>query len=189
MKIIERLKRWYKNLPEGKKYIELVTAALSIPVLLTVLVTNVSNLNTKKTPEQQPAQSVIVTIPTENKEDDNSNEQKEACVKEVGPVSIVYPEEGAVIDQDPIAIDIVYRQGDYCAVVWSYRINNGPWSEYTDKSIYLYNLPSGNKKLEVRVRSIASSDQVFLERNFTYTGAGSVAPTTAADQSSSDSAR
>ena len=40
----EKIKKWYRAMPDKKRYIEFITALLTIPVLLTVLITNLSNI-------------------------------------------------------------------------------------------------------------------------------------------------
>lgn len=91
------------------------------------------------------------------------------CLKEIGPIAIRSPEENATVTSNPLQIFIDYDQGDYCSVVWSYRLNDGTWSEYGDNDIVIYNLPSGKKTLELRVKSIASPASKTLKRTFTYT--------------------
>ena len=44
----DRVLDFVRNMPEKKRYFEFITAALSVPVLLTVLVTNLSNMNKNK---------------------------------------------------------------------------------------------------------------------------------------------
>ena len=41
------IKEWVKDLPERKKYIDVVTAIMSVPILLTVMLTNITNLTHK----------------------------------------------------------------------------------------------------------------------------------------------
>lgn len=187
---LNKLKQAYKSLPEHKTFLEVVGAFLTIPVLLTVIISNVNNLNNmskNKNPDSTekhalvPTQTVIQsktynnetkspqTIPTEfitpsPKVTQNNN----LCKKEVGPIEITYPEEQQVVSTDPLTITISRKSDEYCAVVWSYRINNGSWSDYTDKSLYLYNLSNGEKKLDLKVKSIVSGDEVVISRDFTY---------------------
>lgn len=44
---IEKLKRWYRAMPDKKRYLEFVTALLTIPVLLTVMISNILSLQQK----------------------------------------------------------------------------------------------------------------------------------------------
>lgn len=77
-------------------------------------------------------------------------------------------QQGEIVSENPVNVVIDYSVGEYCAAVWSYRINEGSWSEYDDKSIALFDLKQGTKKLELRVRSIASRDEQMIERIFMY---------------------
>jgi len=92
------------------------------------------------------------------------------CKPEIGPISITSPQEDEVITDNPVSITVNYKKGDYCAAVWSYRINNGKWSDYDDKSIALYSLPQGNVKVDLKVKSIIGDEEQILSRNFVYKG-------------------
>jgi hypothetical protein len=92
----------------------------------------------------------------------------EPCKKEVGPVTISYPTQRQSVSENPVHIVIDYSDEGYCSVVWSYRINDGAWSEYSSNSISLFDMPAGDKKLELRVQSTASKDQEVLTREFIY---------------------
>lgn len=197
--VVEKIKDTYKNLPSKKPYLEVVTSLLSIPILLTVLITNAKNLQNTTTakageitPIVSPVTERVVTIIRESPPKKNTTgtiyptaiptQQNNAtptdppastpiptnavCKKEVGPVNIVSPEEGETVSEDPVSLNISYTVGEYCAAAWSYRINEGAWSSYTDKSISLYNLPAGEKRLELRVKSIASDNEKLLRRKF-----------------------
>jgi len=177
MKKIQDIKQAMSNLPDKKRYAELLTAVLSIPVLITVLLLNINNLRPKtQEPSTIATQSGIPTAssPIPTLQNASPTQQKtptisppQACIKEVGPIEITSPQEGEVITQNPVCIDIQRNNQDYCEVAWSYRINNDPWSEYIDKAICLYNMTPGEKRIEVRVKSIASSNQTILKRTFT----------------------
>lgn len=189
----EKIKRWYHKLPDKKRYLEFVTALLTIPVLLTVIISNVQTL------QKQKAEENISPTPTVNVRDDrppgsprdmNSTTPtltptptvtpSAQCIKEVGPISIVYPGEGSTISTSPLCVDISRTGVDYCAVVWSYRINGENWSDYTDKSICLYGLSAGSKTMELRVKSIVTGAETILTRNFIFQGAGTPTPTSTA---------
>lgn len=188
--VTKKLKRTISQLPNKKQYIELLTAALSVPLMITVLMLNLGNLrqkdnnNSPATPTMSafptmstnitPTNSPIPTVPI------TANPSNPICTKEVGPVEISVPEEGAVVNNDPVCIEIKRPAGNYCEVAWSYRINNNPWSSYTDSTVCLYSLTPGEKNLEVRVKSIASSDQTVLQRTFTVQ---QIEPTTQATNS------
>ncbi|MBP9690654.1 hypothetical protein KBD81_01095 [Candidatus Woesebacteria bacterium] len=97
------------------------------------------------------------------------------CIKEIGPIVISTPDEGAFVTSNPLQITVDYDQGDYCSAVWSYRINEGTWSEYGDNDIVVYNLASGRITLDLRVKSIASAATKTLKRTFTYTNTSATA--------------
>lgn len=175
---VEKVKHWYRALPEKKRYLEFITALLSIPVLLTVVISNVLSLQSRNqtpTPTATPQVSTtsiptprLTVIPTGiNTEPSPTATPSLQCKKEIGPIEIAYPEENSMISTDPVCLDIVREGTDYCAVVWSYRINGSAWSDYTDKSICMYGLPPGEKKLELRVKSIVTGTETILRRTFT----------------------
>ncbi len=181
---METIKTWYRNLPDKKVYVELITAILTIPVLITVFLTNVNNLKKTNQPNnyQEKVLSAnspqVLSITPEEKINPSTSQlaqtketvtpTKEECKKLVGPVEIIFPKENEIVIKNPLCLDISYRKEEYCPVVWSYRINGASWSDYTDKSICLYNLEAGEKQLELRVKSIVSEDETVLRRNFIY---------------------
>jgi hypothetical protein len=182
----------YRKLPDKKPYIEVLTAVLSVPVLITVIMLNLNNLNSQKkesTESNAKVKEQTVYVPIESKTlpkkttnnqpladnpatspEPTAHSSISACKTEIGPVAITSPEESETITDNPVSINVDYETGEYCAVVWSHRINGGSWSEYDDKSIALYNLPKGKIKLEIRVKSIASGGEKILTRNFIYNG-------------------
>lgn len=176
----DKIKQFYKSLPEKKGHVEFITAILTIPVLLTVIFNNVDAINGKKTAGSEQAKQTVTVVPVEVREktaEPKPSNAAEQCKKEVGPVSIASPKEEEAITGDPVTIDIDYQTGEYCAVAWQYRINGGNWSGYTDKSISLYNLSPGEKTLEVRVKSIASGDEKLLTRKFSHVNDTTPTPT------------
>lgn len=176
--LLERIKRWYRRLPDKKRYLEFITALLTIPVLLTVTVSNILNLQSRNqtptpvitqiiTPQSTPQPTIqpsvtATIIPTSTPTPSPSAQ----CKKEIGQVTIADPDENAVVTSDPVCLDIVREGADYCAVVWSYRINGSAWSEYTDKSICMYGLTDGVKNLELRIKSIVTGAETILKRTF-----------------------
>lgn len=182
-KVLEKVRTWYRGLPDKKRYIEFVTALLTVPVLLTVLISNIANINSNKKKDDNITPTIAVS-PTEKVITITERVvEKEAsatptftptptvpkqCIKEVGPVRITSPAEGQLMNNNPVCIKVSYQDGDYCGVVYSYKLNDGDWSEYTDKEICLYNLDPGPKSLELRVKSNQSDDEVSLIRTFYY---------------------
>lgn len=176
-----------KKAPDRKHYLEFITAALSIPVLLTVILVNINNLNASK--KEVTPTPVITSEPREIiiREGSSSNiplekapsVTSEICKKEVGPISISSPKEGSTVSDNPVNF-IIKHNDDYCTSVFSYRINNGSWSEYSSNTPSIYNLPNGAVKFQLRAQSTVSSDQDSLELNFNYAGSAvSVSPTQA----------
>lgn len=176
-----RIKKWYRGLPDKKRYFELISAILAIPVLSTVLLLNLGNLrNEKEKPTPTPAakNSVTVIPVTVDKEAPATPTSTPECKKEVGPVEISSPTEDQTVTQSPVCFNVEYNDNNYCSVVWRYRINNGSWSDYADKSVCLYNLTDGQHKFELNVKSVVSDDQTNLVRNFIYQGGGSTSTPT-----------
>ena len=177
---------WQKflGLHEHKKYLEFFTALLSIPVLVTVIILNLNTLkNTNKNaePTNTPTKGGFFSAPIESEPTtptEVSVTPSAPCKKELGPVNIDSPEEGDTIMDNPVSVVINYDDEEYCAAVWSYRINGSSWSEYDNKSIALYNLPQGKVKFELKVKSVVSKEETTLTRNFTYKGTSTaVTPT------------
>ena len=176
----QRFKKWYRNLPESKKYIEFFSAILGVPVLLTVLILNYNNLkggNNQPTPIPTPKSSVTIIPVTVDKSASPTPTSVPECKKEVGPIEISSPTEDQTVTQSPICFGIEYNDKNYCSVVWAYRIDNSSWSDFTDKSVCLYNLTNGAHKFELNVKSVVSNNQTNLVRNFNYQGATNPTPT------------
>lgn len=181
-KFINKTKKSYKSLPDKKQYIEVFTAALTVPVLLTVIIINLNNLRSTSKPTQvtpAPVQDrqIIVNYPTAAENTIVKQPSTGACKQAVGPISIDYPNENETITDNPVQIEINYVRGDYCAVVWAYRINDGKFSGYDDKSIALYNPPQGSTRFQLKVKSIVTGEEKILTRTFMYKGVFDILPT------------
>lgn len=180
-----RLIRSYRGLPAKKQYVEFFTAILTVPVLLTVIILNVSNLRQEeaKDTKPEPTPRIIISVPDTRSQTETANDTDttanttpaEACKKEIGPVDIASPSEGETVTTNPLIISIDREGEGYCAVVWSYRINSGRWSDYDDKSIALYNPPNGQVTLELRVKSVVTGQERLLSRKFKYEGSDQAA--------------
>jgi len=178
------MKRFIKKIKIGKHHLDWVAGLLSIPVLLTVIILNLNNLNSQKkntsTPESKSTERVIV-VPENNGTKNQSLPTNSLCKKEVGPVSIAFPKEGETVTDNPVCINIEYNDQSYCSVVWSYRINNGSWSEFSNNSPCIYNTPAGDVKFELRVQStVAQNQEKTLTRNFNYQGSSPTSTPSAA---------
>ena len=169
--MMKDIKKFLRTFPR-KHHVEYITALLSVPVLISVIALNFINLqnnNKKNEPSPQTAnQKPIIIEVSGNEEKAPIPTDSPVCKKEVGPIDIPSPKENETVDGNPVCVIIDYPNQDYCSVVWSYRINNGNWSEYNSNSPCLYNLPPGEVKFELRVQSTASQDEEQLERNFIY---------------------
>jgi len=189
-KILNKITEWYKKLPEKKHYVEFITAVLSVPVMLTVIILNLNNLNQQRNSTQKqttnekvvPIQVVITggEKQTEKNENPANTPSPTSCIKEVGPVSILSPRENEVVTKDPVCVTVA-TQSSYCSVTWSYRLDNNSWSDFTDKNVCLHNLSNGNKTIQLKIKSTASSDETTLQRSFIYQG--NTEPTTEATSS------
>jgi hypothetical protein len=176
-RVLHKIAHHYRDIPNKKPYLEFITAILSIPVLLTVIILNLSTLRGNKDNKapSPTTERIYVTIPEAAKA--TPDPSIGPCTPGIGSVSISSPEENEIVTDNPVQITINYKKGSFCEVVWSYRVNNGKWSDYDDRSIALYNLPQGNIKLDLRIKSIVNSDTDSISRNFIYQGS-SVVPTT-----------
>jgi len=174
-----RFKKSVKEFHTKKPHIEFFTALLTIPVLLTVIILNLNNLSGNRAePKAEPKnETIVITQAGNNNEPREVIVTKEACEAGIGDIEIVSPEEDENVSENPVNVDINYNAGDYCEVVWSYRVNNGSWSSYDDRSIALSNLTPGTIKFDLRVKSVVNSSQKNLSRTFIYSGS-STSPTT-----------
>lgn len=172
-----------RKLPNGKAYLEVITAALTIPVLLTVIILNFSNLNNNKKSTPSPTPSVsekVIYVPGQEKNIVTPTSSQN-CKKEIGPVKISFPLEGETVSDNPVYFTIDYNDKDYCAVIWSYRVNGGSWSNYTSNNPVIYNLPNGDVKFELKVQSTVIQKEINLVRNFIYKGSSSPTATSSAN--------
>lgn len=182
---VEKVKNEFKNLPDRKKYAEAISALLTLPVLITVLLLNVNNLkktNTSATalPTAAPTVEVIkeiVNYPTASLQPTPSlmltstpapDTTPQKCTPQIGPVQITSPDDGELVTSNPLTIEIGRTSDAYCAIVWSYRLDNGNWSDYSNTTISVFNLAAGKKKLDVKVKSVVTSSEIILTRNFVY---------------------
>src|SRR5579859_2170149 len=173
-KKITTIKESITKLPDKKPHLDFIAAVLTIPLLVITLYLNLSNLKGKNTASLSPtplaSQSyqnkvntpvseitrIVVTATPQPTANTNT------CIKDIGPIDIVSPTEGQTVSDNPVCIDINYQAGNYCSVVWSYRINNSNWSDYSNNAVCLYNLPAGNNTFELQVKSLSSASTKTL---------------------------
>lgn len=183
--MLDRITDLYHNLPDKKKYIDLVTAALTIPVLISVIVTNLGNLNHNKNKDivsaQVPKPTVERIIIKETESPKPTFEKKETeititptptikCDTNLPTFEIISPVENEKISNDPTCVTLnQIDKGNYCSFLHAYRVNdNSSWSTFSDEPICLYNMASGNIKLEIKIKSISTGTEKTYSRNFTY---------------------
>jgi hypothetical protein len=135
MEKIHEIKSVVHQLPDKKRYAELITAVLSVPVLITVLLLNLNNLRKSNQPTPSNASVVQSTSPiptvsispkitpkvtTKTSVLDPTPtplSTQSPCIKEVGPVTIISPEENEIVTTNPVAIDIERKEKNYCEIV------------------------------------------------------------------------
>ncbi len=180
-----------------KPYIEFLTAFISVPLSITWLFLNLNNIkNVTAGPTPSPSVSPVVTIIKEKEAVTTSSTsvkglnttnpttvvkvvEKEACKEGLGTVKIVSPAEGEVVTGDPVTFTIDYDNSTYCNAAWSYRVNGGEWSGYSDTSLGVYNLPEGPVTFELHVKSVVNDDATTLVRKFIYKSSSSAASSSA----------
>lgn len=173
--MIHRSKEVVKKLPLIKPHLDFIAALLTIPVLVTVIILNFSNLSKNKTtqisptPTQQTQNGRMVTvIPVKPTHTNPTPTDSPTCKQDIGPISIADPTEGDTITANPVCISIDYAGEGYCSVVWAYRINGGALSDYSNNSVCLYNMTAGTVTFELDVKSLVSNQTRILTRTFQY---------------------
>lgn len=180
--------RWIRRTPERKRWFDVLTAILTIPVLLTVIITNIINLQSRNKTETSPLPSttaapIQITIENPTGEGRVSPVAKiatpspsgPACKEGVPEYEIVSPREGEELSNDPVCVVHAAQTAGYCATTWSYRINDASWSPYTDTPVCLYNMASGPIKFELRIKG-ANGEEKTYTRKFVYNKLNSALP-------------
>lgn len=183
--MFKRIKNWYQNLPEKKKWVDLVTASLSIPVLVTVIILNLSNLkkenkNINNNPTATQTEKIIITeiISPTPLSTGIQPSSIPVCNLDPQPFEITYPKEGEKVTVDPVCINLEAQGSGFCPTDRSYRINNSSWSSYLQDPVCLYNMAEGSVMLEIRTKSQVSGREKTYTRNFIYKGGSpSITPT------------
>lgn len=196
---LKKVSDWYRKLPDKKKYVEFVTALLSVPVMVTVIIINLNNLQQSKnastkqqaTPSTTPIQ-VVITGDYDTKKQappplspspyitmsPMPSPTPVECKKQIGPVTILSPQEGEIVTKDTVCITLT-TDSSYCPIIWSYSLNGGEWSDFTNKDICLYNVERGNKTIQLNIKSTVSDETVRLQRSFVYKNIGATPAATA----------
>lgn len=173
---LQKTKDIIKMLPEKKHYLDFIAALLTLPVLITVLLLNLGNL--KKPITQSPAPTptpvnyqATTTVPQVRIVQTSIAPQPTIsgyCTNGIGQIAIVSPQENQTTNTNPVCVNINYDAGNYCGVVWKYKVNGGTWSDYGNNSVCLYDLPSGQNVFELQTKSLVSNSVKTIERTFTY---------------------
>ena len=188
---IEKTKEIIKKLPEHKPKLDFLAAVLTVPVLITVLILNLSNLNKKNlpttiTPTVTQAPSPATSIQTTTKEvpiiivsspTPAPTSNPNTCKQEIGPLTIEYPQENQTVSDNTVCININYHGDGYCPVTWSYKLNNGSWSDYSNNSVCISNLQQGQNTFLLQVKSTPTGDTQVFTRHFIYNPANMNTPT------------
>ena len=178
--ILIKIKNWYQALPDKKRHVELITALLSVPMMTTVILVNLNNIKAQKNKTESsnsitPIQ-VIVDSQTPNtataseiinKITPTPTATKPECKKDIGPIEILSPQESEIVTTSNVCINIS-TDPKYCPVTWSYRLGTDNWSDFNNNDICLYNLTSGKKQLQIKIKSTVTDKIITIERNFTY---------------------
>jgi hypothetical protein len=181
-KLFLKIKNWYTKLPDKKRHFELISAILTIPMMLTVILVNLNNIKSQKnattnsantttpiqvvidSPNSSTAAASTIT-PTATK---SAAPSKADCKKDIGPIKILSPQEGEVVTTNNVCITIS-TDNNYCPVTWSYQLgSDSSWSDYNNNDICLYNLTPGKKQLNIKVKSTVADKTITLQRNFIY---------------------
>lgn len=190
--MLDKIRKWYRSLPDKKVYFELLGAVLTIPVLVTVILLNLTNLSGNKkndpapTPqiirvvEKDPSSNTVTSVPADVGGAQRVSPQA-VCKKEIGPVNISSPQEGEVTSKNPACITVAYKTGEYCGIEWAVKVDNGAYSEFASKDVCFYNLSPGSKSVNVKVRSLEGGEELILQRNFVY-GSGTATTSAALTQ-------
>ncbi|MEI8068020.1 MAG: hypothetical protein WCG91_03705 [Candidatus Shapirobacteria bacterium] len=183
--ILTKLKKWYGRLHDKKRHVELITAALSVPMMLTVILVNLNNINAQKNkPEETQTPTpiqVIIDNPDKSIATTSTGQKttiaptKTECKKEIGPIEILSPQEGEIISTDKVCINISTNT-QYCPVTWSYKLGTDNWSEFNNNDICLYNLTPGKKQLQIKIKSAVVDKVITLQRNFIYQNSSQISP-------------
>src|SRR5687767_15250577 len=101
--VFSKIAAHYRDIPNKKPYIEFLTALLTVPVLLTVIILNLNSLNKDKeadTKSTVTTEKIYVTIPAGN--NTITNPTTEPCTPGVGHVEITSPEENETVADNPV---------------------------------------------------------------------------------------
>jgi hypothetical protein len=187
---IDKMINSLRKLPEKKSHLDFFAAILAIPMMTTIIIINILNLQTKKTVSPTPTPTPVIIkvdqtapslqttpISATSTQVPSATPSDTTCKKGIGPISIDSPQEGQTVTANPVCIAINYDGAGFCSIAWSYKINGSDWSDYTNTSVCLYNLPTGNNTFTLNVKSTVGSDSQTIIRHFTYAPTSTITPT------------
>lgn len=189
-KKLAKIKNWFHSLVDRKKYLEIVSAFLTIPMLITVIIVNTNNIKNQKNRQTPDSGTTpIQVIITGNPQEDTISPKQEtlpldrvtptapptstptptsvSCLQEIGPIDINSPQEGEIITTNNVCLNIS-TSSKYCPLVWSYKLNDDNWSDFSHNNICFYNLSNGQKQLQIKFKNPTTGQTVTIARNFTY---------------------
>ena len=194
-RFLKKTTEYIKKLPSKKHHLDFIVAILTIPVLLTVIITNLYNISQNKNSQKaeisvSPAVSETVNKlnnsdlnPSAAKGETNSASPTTAaistqptntpiqCNQTPQPYTIAYPKEGENVSGiSPVCIVLQPIGAGYCSTKNSYRVNGGSWSGYqdSDQSICLNNLSDGSVVFQLKTKSDKSGIEQQYTVKFTY---------------------
>lgn len=197
-KIFKKIKNWFHGLVDRKKYLEIISAFLTIPMLITVIIVNTNNIKNQKNSQTSSSGTTPIQVVITGTQEEKLPPKKEnlpsgtitpttiptstptptstSCLQEIGPIEITSPQEGEIITTNNVCLNIS-TSSKYCPLVWSYKLNNDDWSDFSNNNICLYNLSSGKKQLQVKFKNSTTGQTITIARNFTFQS-NSTTPTT-----------
>lgn len=185
----KKIKTKYRALLDNKKALDFIAAGLTIPVMVTLIISNYYNIQSRKKQGEGVEEKteipveVRVNISPEEGEGEKRDEvspkadltptntpkpTKESCKLDPAPMRIVYPEEDEVVFDDPVCVVLEIDQEGYCDSEWAYRVNDAGWSDYSSSQICLFNMKEGEVKLEIKIKNKESERVKAYTRNFKY---------------------
>ena len=99
---VNKIRNWFIKLPDKKRYFELITAFLSIPVLLSVIFVNYFSIQERRNEEEKnpsPTPAVITIIERQETPANEPTSKLTAsptpsqCESEIGPIEITSPKQ------------------------------------------------------------------------------------------------
>lgn len=187
--MLEKFQDWFSHLPK-KRTLDVVTGLLTVPVLLTVTISNILNIQSTKgetlasttaSISATPAAiNVILEEDTQTLPKVAQNEVDEVqptphaspmelastasknCKAGIPPYKIISPKAGETVAGDPVCVVFTSDDEGYCDTKWAYTVNDSSWSAYSTAPVCLYNMAPGKVKLGLKFKTDSE------ERDYTH---------------------